>query len=67
MDLTSVSLAGIAKTTPVNGTPDDVQMLVLKKAQDAQSQGAMTLLQTLPGPLPLATSGPLGTKVNVLA
>jgi hypothetical protein len=67
MDISSVSLAGIAKTTPVNQTPDDVQLLMLKKAQDMQAQGALSLLQAVPGNLPLATSGTVGTKVNVLA
>jgi hypothetical protein len=67
MDITSVSLAGIAKTTPVNQTPDDIQLLVLKKAQDMQAQGALQLLQSTPGNLPLATSGSVGTKVNLLA
>ena len=67
MDISSVSLAAIAKTTPVGQTPDDVQLLVLKKATDAQAQGALALLQALPGTLPLATSGSLGTQVNVLA
>jgi hypothetical protein len=67
MDPVSASLAGIARTTPAQQAPDDVQLLVLKKALDMQGQGALTLLQALPGNLPLATSGTLGTRVNVLA
>lgn len=68
MDLSAVSLSGIAKTTPVGGTPDDVQMIVLKKAQDLQAQGAIQLLQsTANGPQPLASSGSLGTKLNTYA
>lgn len=45
----------------------EVQLSVLKKALDLQGAGVMTLLQSAAGPLPLATSGPLGTRVNVLA
>lgn len=66
MDISSVSLAGMAKTTPVNQSPDDVQLLVLKKAQDMQAQGALQLLQSATGNLPLATSGTVGTQVNTL-
>lgn len=68
MDLSAASLSGIAKTTPVGGSPDDLQLIVLKKAQDLQAQGALQLLQSAAtGPQPLASSGPLGTKVNTYA
>jgi len=44
-----------------------VQVAVLKKAMDVQASSALSLLQALPGNLPLAPSGPLGTQVNTLA
>jgi hypothetical protein len=44
-----------------------VQVAVLKKAMDVQSSAALALLQAVPGPLPLASSGPLGTQLNLLA
>ena len=56
--------AGQAQTAKL---AQDVQVSVLKKALDQQGAGMMTLLQSATGPLPLATSGPLGTQVNVLA
>ncbi len=47
-------------------TGDAVNILMLKKALNVQAQGAAALLQALPQP-PLATSGPVGTKVNTFA
>lgn len=44
-----------------------VQVSVLKTAMDAQAQGALSLLQAMPGEAPLATSGHLGTQLNVYA
>lgn len=44
-----------------------VQVSVLKTAMDAQAQGALALLQAMPGEVPLATSGNLGTQLNVYA
>lgn len=46
---------------------DAAQVLVLKKALDAQAGAASTLLQALPPAPPLATSGSLGTQVNTYA
>ena len=48
-------------------TAQNVQMTVLKKALDIQKSSAAAMLQGLTGPLPLATEGSVGTKVNVLA
>ncbi len=49
-----------------SNSPDMVQMLVLRKAMDAQTSAAAQMLQALPQP-PLATSGSLGTRVNTFA
>lgn len=47
-------------------TSDALNVAVLKKAIDIQASAAATLLQAMPQP-PLATSGTLGTQVNVYA
>ncbi len=43
-----------------------VQAFVLREAMEMQEASVMTLLQPAPGPQPLATSGSLGTRLNVL-
>lgn len=45
----------------------DVQLAVLKKAMDLQGAGAISLLNSVAGNLPLATSGSVGTQLNLLA
>ncbi len=49
------------------GAAQDVQLAVLKKAMDLQGAGAISLLNSLAGNLPLATSGSVGTQLNLLA
>ncbi|MCA3238090.1 MAG: YjfB family protein [Curvibacter sp.] len=44
-----------------------VQILVLRKAMEVQQASVQSLLQPAPGPQPLATSGALGTRLNVFA
>jgi hypothetical protein len=46
---------------------DAVQILVLKKALDAQAVAAATLIQSLPAAPALATGGSLGTRLNTYA
>ncbi|TSE34785.1 putative motility protein [Tepidimonas charontis] len=58
--------------TSVAETPTAAQILALRKALQVEQQGALALLQALPQPapngeLPLATQGPLGTRLNVMA
>ena len=48
-------------------TVDAVQTEVLKKSMEVQENAAATLLQALPQPQQLATSGALGTQVNTFA
>jgi Putative motility protein len=45
----------------------DVQLAVLKKAMDMQGSGMLSLLQGVTGNLPLASSGSVGTQLNLLA
>jgi Putative motility protein len=55
----------------VNATPgsnaEAAQVLVLKKAMDLQKTNAAALLQALPQPVALATSGAIGRNVNAWA
>ena len=44
-----------------------VQAFVLRESMEMQEASVMTLLQPAPGPQPLATSGSLGTQLNVFA
>ena len=44
-----------------------VQLLVLKKALDAQAIAAATLIQALPAAPALATAGSLGTRLDTYA
>ncbi|MDB5851257.1 MAG: hypothetical protein JWP29_5009 [Rhodoferax sp.] len=48
-------------------TSDNLNILVLKKALDAQAASAAALIQALPEPPALATEGSLGTQVNTFA
>jgi hypothetical protein len=48
-------------------TAQEVQLAVMKKAMDLQGSGALSLLQSVTGNLPLATSGSVGTQLNLLA
>ena len=48
-------------------TAQDVNVKVLKKSMDLQESAAATMLQALPQPTQLATSGALGTKLNTYA
>lgn len=45
----------------------NVQVYVLRKAMEMQQASVQSLLQPAPGPQPLATSGALGTRLNVFA
>jgi hypothetical protein len=49
------------------GAAQDVQLAVLKKAMDMQGAGTLSLLQSVTGNLPLASSGSVGTQLNLLA
>jgi hypothetical protein len=63
MDISPAALVNAATRMQQNQVTQMAQVLVLKKATDIQASGALALLQ----PLPLATSGNLGTQVNILA
>ena len=43
-----------------------VQIAVLKEAMQTQESAAASLLNSVAGNLPLASSGPVGTQVNTM-
>ena len=53
----------MASAKPAQG----VQVYVLRESMEMQAAALNTLLQPVPGPQPLATSGVLGTQLNVFA
>ncbi|WP_299018720.1 putative motility protein [uncultured Tepidimonas sp.] len=70
MNIGSTTLIGQVATQGVEAG-DAAQILALRKALQLQQQQAQAMLQAVPQPpraeLPLATEGPLGTRLNVLA
>jgi len=66
-----MNLTGLATsptTTAVQGSPaEEAQVLMLKKAMDVQASSASALIQSLPQPAALATSGALGRHVDTYA
>lgn len=64
-----ISNAIISASTQLQSTQlgQAVQFAVLKQAMDMQGAAVQALLQPVTGKLPLATSGTLGTRLNVLA
>ena len=67
MNISTNSIASASTQTQQCTVAESAQLLVLKKAMDIEASSALALLQAVPGNLPLATSGNLGTKVNTTA
>jgi hypothetical protein len=67
MDVSIAGLVDAATQMQQTQVAQSAQMLVLKKAMDIQASGALAMLQALPANLPLATSGSLGTQINIMA
>lgn len=66
MDVSPAALVHAVAEMKRDQTTSEVQIQVLKKAQDIQSSSAMAMLNALPAALPLASGGSLGTQVNAL-
>lgn len=60
----TVNSASSAASGTVQGA---AALMVLRKSLDMQAAGAVQLIQALPSPPPLATSGTLGTQLNEVA
>ena len=67
MNISNTPAVQAATTAAAGSTSDAVNILVLKKALDTQALAAATLLQALPQPPALATTGAVGTRVNTFA
>ena len=67
MNISSTTAVQAATSAAAGATPDAVNILVLKKALDIQAVAATTLIQALPQPPALATTGAVGTRVNDFA
>ena len=67
MEISSAALIDVATQMQQSQVAQSAQILVLKKAMDIQASSALALLQAVPGNLPLAASGNLGTQVNTMA
>jgi hypothetical protein len=66
MDITSIAAAASANSAAQ--TQNAVQLSVLKKAIDIQSEGALALIQAVPvAPAPAPTGGAAGGVVNTWA
>ena len=63
MDISLTALVNASTQMQQNQVAQTAQVLVLKKAMDIQATSTLALLQALP----LATSGNLGTQINMRA
>lgn len=61
------SIVGTASALASRKDSDALNMLVLKKAINIQADAAATLIQAIPQPPALATSGSVGTKLHAVA
>ncbi len=61
MNISPAALVDASMQMQQSQLAQNVQLTVLKKTLDMQSNGVMTLLQQA---MPLATSGTLGTQIN---
>ncbi|WP_310565925.1 YjfB family protein [Hydrogenophaga sp.] len=67
MDVSPVLLVDRVAQLQQNQTAQDAQISVLKQAMDLQETASAALLNAVVAPLPLASDGPVGTQVNVMA
>ena len=67
MQIASSTAVQAATAAAQSETADAVNIAVLKKAINIQTTSALTLLQALPNPVALATSGSMGTQINTFA
>lgn len=64
---TTTSIASASTQIQQGKDAESAQFLVVKKAMAIEASSALALLQSVPGNLPLATSGNLGTRINTSA
>ena len=66
MDISSISNAASVVAIDAHPIKHEASLLVLKKALQMEETAVSELLGSLPTDLPLATSGSLGTQLNLL-
>ena len=66
MDISPVSIVQNVVAMDAQQAGQEASLLVLKKALAMQEAGVTDLLEAIPTDLPLATSGSLGTQLNLL-
>lgn len=67
MDLSNTAFVNSIDNSQFGSVQVTAQITVLKTALDMQSQGALELLASMPAQSELASSGYLGTQLNVYA
>jgi len=67
MDITSLAVSPAAMTATQGSPAEAAQVLMLRKAMDMQSSSAAAMIEALPQPTALASSGSLGRNVNTYA
>ena len=67
MDITSLAVSPAAMTATQGSPAEAAQTLMLRKAMDIQASSASALIQALPQPAALATSGSVGRNLNTYA
>ncbi len=67
MNISATGISSMSTQLQQGKVAESAQLLVLKKAIDIEASAALALLQTMTGNLPVASSGNLGTKLNVAA
>jgi hypothetical protein len=66
MDISPISSVQNVLNLDAQQAGQEASLLVLKKALAMQESGVTDLLEAIPTNLPLATSGSLGTQLNLL-
>lgn len=67
MNISTNSISSAYSQIQQGTVAESAQLLVWTKAMDIEASSALALLQAVPGNLPLATSGNLGTTGNTTA
>lgn len=67
MDVSPSAMVGAVDQMKQAQLVNEVRVNVFKKAVDIKAESVSQLIDSVPKPPPLATSGNLGTKLNVYA
>jgi hypothetical protein len=67
MNLDTMATVGNASSAALDTVRGQASLVMLRKTLDLQASSAAQLIQALPQPPALATSGSLGSRVNTYA